>query len=52
MCDLCKCSGFSGMNEIQHEDGEFYLSVDCSGGIMKINYCPICGRKLVGDVND
>ncbi len=61
MCDFCKkifdvkteflnalCTG---NDFILEEDGDFLLYIRtgdcCKDGIKKINYCPICGRKLV-----
>ena len=63
MCKLCKNivsnkEGYydaicKGEDFIFEDEGEFYLRIDTGDswcpGIAKINYCPICGRKLVDD---
>ena len=63
MCDFCKKiidtkSGYldalsTGNDFIFKDNDEYYLRIDtgdsfCSG-TMIINYCPICGRKMVED---
>ena len=63
MCELCKkitdakseyLNALSTGNDfIFEDDEEYWLRIDTgdSGcpGVMKITYCPICGRKLVED---
>lgn len=64
MCELCKkiidakseyLNALSTENDfIFEDDEEYWLRIDTGNGgcpgVMKINYCPICGRKL--DTND
>lgn len=61
MCDFCKkiidaksgyLNALSTENDFIFEDNdEYYLRIDTGDSFcpstMKINYCPICGRKLV-----
>lgn len=63
MCDFCKKiiytkSGYldalsTGNDFIFKDNDEYYLRIDTGDsfcpGTMKINYCPICGRKMVED---
>lgn len=63
MCELCKkiidakseyLNALSTGNDfIFEDDEEYWLRIDTgdSGcpGVMKINYCPICGRELDTD---
>lgn len=63
MCELCNNvvnlkegyyeARYKGGDFIFEEDGEICLYIDTgdSGcpGTMSINYCPMCGRKLVED---
>lgn len=62
MCDLCnniktieqykEMTSWDRYNTIvQQKNNSFGLWIECddyyySGVVMKINYCPICGRKL------
>lgn len=43
----------TGNDFIFKDNDEYYLRIDTGDsfcpGTMKINYCPICGRKLVGE---
>ena len=61
MCDFCKKiidakseylnALITGNDFIFEEDEEYWLRIDTGDsfcpGVMKINNCPICGRKLV-----
>lgn len=63
MCDFCKKiidDKSEYLNALSIEDDfifkdndEYYLRIDTGDrfctGTMKINYCPICGRKMVED---
>ncbi len=63
MCELCKNvvrlkEAYSdalckGEDFVFYDGGKIYLYIDTgdSGcpGIAEVNYCPICGRKLVED---
>lgn len=61
MCEFCKkiinlnkeyIDALANGNDFIFEDNnDNWLRIDtgdsCCPGVMKINYCPICGRKLV-----
>lgn len=58
MCKLCenilnKKDKFPNDNCIFADNGSFYFFIDTGDSFSlireKINYCPICGRKLVND---
>lgn len=63
MCDFCKkiidlkseyIDALSTGNDFIFKDNdEYYLRIDTGDsfcpGVMKINNCPICGRKMVED---
>jgi len=36
----------SQLKELSREEQDGVLTDDCCGGVMMLNYCPLCGMKI------